>query len=86
MATTYIIYSPSMDRYYIGHTTGSMEERLRRHLTEHKGYTARAKDWEVVWRSECLTVEEAINEERRIKGMKSRMVIERLIREGRKGN
>ncbi|MCO6484473.1 MAG: GIY-YIG nuclease family protein, partial [Saprospiraceae bacterium] len=33
MATTYILYSPSKGRYYIGHTTGTMEERLRRHLS-----------------------------------------------------
>ena len=26
-----------------------IEERLRSHLSAHKGFTARAKDWEVVY-------------------------------------
>ncbi|MGB5556066.1 MAG: GIY-YIG nuclease family protein [Flavobacteriaceae bacterium] len=42
---TYILYSPSIDRYYVGHTGEMLEERLRKHLTDHKGYTAKAKDW-----------------------------------------
>ena len=26
-----------------------LEDRLRRHLTSHKGFTARAKDWKIVY-------------------------------------
>ena len=36
MAITYSLYSEILDKYYIGHTEQSMEERLRRHLSDHK--------------------------------------------------
>jgi hypothetical protein len=35
MAITYILYSEILDKYYIGHTEQGMEERLRRHLSDH---------------------------------------------------
>ena len=54
MATFYILYSKNIDSYYIGHTNSSLEERLSRHLSNHKGYTAKAKDWIVVY-SEVFT-------------------------------
>ncbi|MFN9116147.1 MAG: GIY-YIG nuclease family protein, partial [Bacteroidota bacterium] len=34
---TYILYSVQRDRYYIGSTGDHLEERLRRHNTNHKG-------------------------------------------------
>ncbi|MEZ4739606.1 MAG: GIY-YIG nuclease family protein [Flavobacteriales bacterium] len=49
MATFYILYSAAIDRYYIGHTTESMDERLRKHLSAHQRWTGRAKDWQVVY-------------------------------------
>ncbi|HQV52895.1 MAG TPA: GIY-YIG nuclease family protein [Flavobacteriales bacterium] len=45
MATFYIFYSKMPDRFYIGHTTEPKEERLRKHMSAHRGWTARAKDW-----------------------------------------
>ena len=45
----YILYSKSLDRYYIGHTGENLDERLRKHLSNHNGFTARAKDWSVVY-------------------------------------
>ncbi|WP_022829243.1 GIY-YIG nuclease family protein [Sphingobacterium paucimobilis] len=48
MFTVYILYSVSIDRYYIGFT-GNLVERLRRHNSYSKGYTGRAKDWAVVY-------------------------------------
>ncbi len=42
MAITYSLYSEILDKYYIGHTEQSMEERLRRHLSDHKGFSAKA--------------------------------------------
>ena len=47
--TFYILYSSSLDRYYIGHTGEDVEERLRKHLTHHKGYTSKAQDWQIVY-------------------------------------
>ncbi|MFT4534336.1 MAG: putative endonuclease [Saprospiraceae bacterium] len=45
---TYIIYSESIGRYYVGSTLMTLEDRLQRHNSNHKGFTGRANDWVVV--------------------------------------
>ena len=34
----YILYSSSLNKYYIGHTEDSLQERLRRHNSNHSGW------------------------------------------------
>jgi putative endonuclease len=82
MAFVYILHSLSLDKYYIGHTEGSPEERLAKHLTNHSGYTSRAKDWKVVYSCEFETKNAAYAEERRLKALKSKVAIKRLISKG----
>ena len=77
--SVYILFSISLDSYYIGHTGSSMEERLRHHLTNHKGYTARAKDWNVVYVKSFQSKSDAYQRELQIKRQKSRKYIETLI-------
>ena len=48
-ATFYILHSKFLDKFYIGHTTEAVEERLRKHLSGHAGFTSKAKDWQVVY-------------------------------------
>src|SRR5688572_5448711 len=36
-ATFYILYFSATDRYYVGHTTEPMSERLRKHNSAHDG-------------------------------------------------
>ena len=79
MNTTYILYSEKLDRYYIGSTRGLFSERLDRHLSNHDGYTAKAKDWKVVFTELFDHYEQALQKEKMIKGWKSRKMIERLI-------
>ncbi|HEY0741275.1 MAG TPA: GIY-YIG nuclease family protein, partial [Chryseosolibacter sp.] len=38
-ATFYILYSTSLNKYYIGHTEDEMISRLRRHNSNHKGFS-----------------------------------------------
>lgn len=45
----FILFSKFLDKYYIGHTSETLEERLRKHLSKHSGFTSKAKDWEVVY-------------------------------------
>ena len=78
MHTFYILYSKSLDRYYIGHCQ-NLQERLDRHLTNHKGFTAKAKDWIVVYTEDFDQKTEAYARERQVKGWKSRQAIEELI-------
>jgi putative endonuclease len=79
MATTYILFSATLNRFYIGHTTSSIEERLQKHLTNHDGFTAKAKDWKVVYQEVFDTKEAAFKRELEIKNKKSRKYIENLI-------
>ena len=78
MATFYILYSTSLDRYYLGHTTEPMVERLRKHLSNHRSWTSRAKDWRVVHQESHPNKSSAYRRELEVKGWKNRVRIEEL--------
>ena len=74
----YIIYSESVDRYYIG-SSSDLEDRLRRHNSAHRGFTAIAQDWIIVYQEVFASNSEALKREKEIKSKKSRKYIEALI-------
>ena len=78
MAFTYILYSKTLDKYYIGSTEGTMEARLKKHLSNHKGYTGKAKDWILVYYEEYSDKQDSLRREKQIKSWKSRRQIEIL--------
>jgi len=73
------LFSQSLDKYYVGSTSLELNQRLRRHLSDHKGFTAKAKDWVIVYSEAFEDVSEARKRELQIKKWKSRTLIERLI-------
>lgn len=75
----YILYSESSNKYYVGYTGGNIQERLRKHNTNHKGFTGRYNDWKLVYQEVFIDKIEAIEREKKIKSMKSRIYIEKLI-------
>ena len=77
----YILYSKELDQYYIGHTSENLPERLRKHLSNHSGFTAKAKDWLVVYFEEFETKSLAYKRELEVKKWKSRTRVEKLIAE-----
>ena len=79
MWTFYILYSEFLDKYYVGHTGDSLLQRLRRHNTDHKGFTGGVGDWKVVYTESFNSKEEAYRREREVKKWKSRKLIEKLI-------
>ena len=79
MATFYILYSKSINKYYIGATCDSVIERLRRHNSNHKGFTGRTSDWEIIYYEIFDTKEETFAREKEVKSWKSRKKIEQLI-------
>jgi putative endonuclease len=79
MAFVYILYSKTLDRYYIGSTDSTVEDRLRKHLTDHSGFTAKAKDWVVVYSEYQNDKKASMRRERQIKSWKSRVKIKELI-------
>ena len=44
----YIIYSPSADKFYYGHTN-NLQERLKKHNSNHNGFTGKSNDWIIVY-------------------------------------
>ncbi len=76
---TYIVFSKNLDRYYVGHTGEAVEERIRKHNSNHKGYTGPANDWVLVFQERFDSKEEAYAREREIKAWKSRKMIEQLF-------
>ena len=76
--TVYILYSSSLNKYYIGYTS-NLPDRIRKHTTNHKGFTGRSADWELKW-SEVYEIKiDAMKREKQIKNWKSRNLIENLI-------
>ena len=76
---TYILYSKRIDKFYVGYTGLPLVERLNKHNTNHKGYTGKTNDWEVIYFEIFTSKNEAYEREREIKSKKSRKYIEKLI-------
>ena len=67
MFTVYILFSEQLQKYYIGYTSKNVQDILKEHLYNHKGFTAKAKDWNVIYKLERNSKSEAIMLERKIK-------------------
>jgi putative endonuclease len=78
MFSTYILYSKTLDKYYIGFTA-CLDLRLLKHNTNHKGFTGRSADWILVYKEEFLEKNLAQRREREIKNWKSKKMILKLI-------
>ena len=74
----YILFSKSIDRYYIGQTQ-NLEDRLYRHRNSGSKSTKKAKDWELVYTEYFINRSLALARELEIKSKKSRVYINLLI-------
>lgn len=74
----YILFSPTKNKYYIGHTGDDLVERIRKHNSNHKGFTGGIGDWELKYSEEYVAKSEAMKREKEIKSWKSRKMIEKL--------
>ena len=79
MFYTYILYSSTADKYYIGFTANELSERLRKHNSHHKGFTGKFTDWTIVHSEMFATKREAMLREKEIKAWKSKIKIYNLI-------
>ena len=77
----YILYSDSIDRYYVG-VTENLQWRLERHNEGWGRYTKRGIPWRIVYTETFENKSDALIREREIKRKKSREYIERLIHAG----
>jgi len=82
MFYTYILYSKTRNKYYVG-STNDLTNRLKKHNTNYSGFTGHTGDWCAVWSGIFETRKEAILKEKQIKSWKSRLMIEKLIASAR---
>jgi putative endonuclease len=75
----YILYSERADKFYIGHTTEQLVERIRKHNSNHKGFTGKFQDWKLVYSEAFTSKQLAFARERKVKSWKSSIRIEKLI-------
>ena len=75
----YILFSEQRDKYYIGFTSDTLENRLRKHNSNHKGFTGKTGDWSLYYSEMHDTKEAAYKREREVKAWKSRKKIEALM-------
>ncbi len=78
MFYTYILYSTTIDKFYIG-ASENPSERLKKHNNIHSGFTSQTSDWEIVFLKKFDSKNEAFTFERKIKRWKSRKMIRKLI-------
>jgi len=74
----YILRSIKVYKYYV-RISKNPERRLEYHNTIEKGFTSRYRPWEIVFTKKYKTKAEAMAVEKKIKGWKSRIMIEKLI-------
>ena len=78
----YILYSSSIDKYYIGFSENP-ENRLENHNSElNKKWTKNGQPWKQMKVLEFETKTEALKVEKFIKKQKSRKFIQKIIEQG----
>ena len=78
MFFVYILYSKSLDRYYVGHTA-SLNDRIKRHNSGRSKATKGGIPWSLIYKEMFENKADAYKRERSIKAKKSRIYIEKLI-------
>ncbi|MCB9195134.1 MAG: GIY-YIG nuclease family protein [Flavobacteriales bacterium] len=65
--TVYILYSVLGNKFYTGYTSTNIDERIRKHKSNHKGFTGKYLDWETVFTFKTSEKNEALRLEQKIK-------------------
>ena len=80
MAYVYILYSSTLDKYYIGSTTYNPKERLRQHNKLHyqNSFTSKGRPWKIFFLLKYSSKVQALSIERHIKKMKSKIYLRNL--------
>jgi len=83
MAWVYILYSPLIDKFYVG-ATNDIDDRLLRHNQGRSKATKAGRPWLLKYVEQYATKALACKRETEIKKMKSREYIEMLINSSHK--
>lgn len=77
MYHVYVLYSPSLGRFYVGMSEFTAK-RERQHRKGQSTWTSRADDWERVWQTEVADSSEARALEKQIKARGARRHLQDL--------
>ena len=80
--TTYILFSETINKYYVGFSASDITSRIKKHNSNHKGFTGGKGDWILVYKELFDAKVDAMKREKQIKNWKSRKAIEALIAKG----
>lgn len=80
-AYVYILHSELLDRYYVG-STNDFTRREKEHALGMTPSTRSGRPWTCVFIQAVSGLYEARKLEKRLKSWKSRVLLERVIREG----
>ena len=78
MFNVYILYSKTLDKYYVGYTNDP-ERRISEHNRKKGKYTDGGIPWRLVHKEEYVSKSEAMDREKFIKSQKSRAYILSII-------
>jgi putative endonuclease len=84
-AYLYILHSNNLNKFYIG-VTHNIDERLRRHLSNHKGFTGTTADWTLCYYEKFESMQLAKQREKQLKKWKSAKRISELIQKSSAGS
>ena len=78
----YILYSPSVEKYYVGQSANAIE-RFRFHQSAGNAiWTRRGQPWKLVAYFEFQTKKDSLIAERFVKRQKSTRTIQKIVKEG----
>lgn len=80
-AYCYVLFSTSVNKFYIGVTSETVESRISKHNTGFYGkghFTSQANDWKLFFLFEVDKIEHALRIVKKIKSMKSSKYIRNL--------
>ncbi|MGZ8554535.1 MAG: GIY-YIG nuclease family protein [Chitinophagaceae bacterium] len=75
---TYIIWSNSLQKFYVG-STNNLDDRVLRHNSGQGKFTSKGIPWILIWSYDCVDRKEAFNLEYKIK----RRGIKRFLEDNR---
>ena len=80
MYYTYVLYSSTFNKIYVGQT-GNLNQRLETHNSiENTGWTKRYQPWKLIYFEEFTSRTEAIKRENSLKTAKGRLFVWGLVK------
>ncbi len=79
MALTYVLFSPSINRLYVG-STHDLEARLHKHNSGYERYTRRGTPWILLWAATKPSKSEAMQLENKLKNLNRQRLLALLLK------